>query len=188
VRKVTVFNHTSLDGYFADANGDMSWAHRNADAEWNQYSAENAEQGVADFLFGRRTYEMMASFWPSPQGMKSEPKIAERMNSAKKLVFSRTLDKATWNNTTLVKEDLIGYVRKLKSEAGQDLMIFGSGTIVSQLTQERLIDSYTVVVNPLVVGSGKNMFDGVREQARLKLVDSRAFKNGNMVLSYELKK
>lgn len=184
MRKLIVFNHVSLDGYFVDQNGDMSWAHKNSDPEWDAFVGQNAKGG-AQMLFGRITYQMMAGYWPTPMAMKSMPAVAKAMNDARKIVFSRTLEKADWKNTKLVKNDPAGNVRKLKSEPGEGLVIFGSGTIVVQLAQERLVDEYQVVVNPIVLGKGRTMFEGVREQMGLKLTRSRIFGNGNVFLCYE---
>ena len=183
MRRIAVFNQVTLDGYIADLNGDMSWAHKQ-DAEWNAFVAGNAE-GEAAMLFGRITYQMMASWWPTPQAMKSMPVVAEGMNNAPKVVFSRTLEKASWNNTKLVKGGLAAEVRKMKNEPGPDMVIFGSGTIVSQLTEEGLIDAYQVVVNPVVLGKGKTMFEGIRERVTLNLTSTRTFGNGNVLLCYE---
>jgi dihydrofolate reductase len=187
MRKLSVFNHVSLDGYFVDKNGQMSWAKNHQDAEWNAFVSENASGGGV-LVFGRVTYEMMASFWPTPAAMEAMPDVAERMNNLPKVVFSRTLDKATWNNTRLIKGDLVGEMRKLKEESGDDMVIMGSGTIISQLTPERLIDSYQVVVNPLVLGEGRTMFEDVKEIVNLKLKTTRAFGNGNVVLTLETAK
>jgi dihydrofolate reductase len=181
--KVIVFNSVTLDGYFTDPNGDLSWAH-NDDPEWNEFVAGNAS-GEGTLLFGRVTYEMMASFWPTPEAMKSFPAVAKGMNKHRKVAFSRTLDKASWNNTRLVKGDPAAEVRKMKKEPGNDVVILGSGTIVSQLTQQGLIDEYQIVVVPVVLGKGRTMFEGVTTKSTLKLTKSRAFKNGNVVLSYE---
>ena len=100
-------------------------------------------------------------------------------------MFSRTLAKASWKNTTLVKSDLATAVRKMKTESGPDMAILGSGSIVSQLAQAGLIDEFQIVVNPIVLGNGKTMFDGVKEKLTLKLINTRAFGNGNVVLYYE---
>jgi dihydrofolate reductase len=100
-------------------------------------------------------------------------------------VFSRTLDHASWNNTTLVKGDLAAEMRKMKQASGENMAILGSGSIVSQLAQEGLIDEYHIVVNPVVLGKGRTMFDGVKEKLRLKLIKTRAFCNGNVLLCYE---
>ena len=183
MRKLSVFNSVTLDGYFTDKNGDMSWAHQD-DPEWNAFVAENASGGGM-LLFGRITYEMMASFWPSPAAVEQMPEVAEGMNNSPKIVFSRTMDKATWKNTTVVSGDIAAAVRKLKEEPGESMVILGSGTIVSQLTQAGLIDEYQIALNPIVLGSGRTMFDGVKDKLKLKRTESRSFGNGNVFLCYE---
>ena len=183
MRKLMVFNHVSLDGYFTDTNGDMSWAH-NQDAEWNAFTAENAKGGGV-LVFGRITYELMAGYWPTPQALKSFPDIAERMNSLPKIVFSRTLDKASWKNTKLVKSDIAAEMRRMKQETGEGMAIMGSGTIVSQLAQEGLIDEFQIVVNPIVLGRGRTMFEGITKKLNLKRTKTRAFGNGNVLVCYE---
>jgi len=183
MRKVHVFDNISLDGFFTDAKNDMSWAHKH-DEEWNAFASGNAS-GQGELLFGRVTYEMMAAFWPTPQAAQMLPQVAAGMNAMHKNVFSRTLDKVTWQNTTLVKGDLVTEVARLKQQPGADLVILGSGSIVSQLTQARLIDEYQIVLNAIVLGRGRTLFETVEEKISLKLTKTRAFKNGNVVLWYE---
>jgi dihydrofolate reductase len=186
MRKVVVFNHVTLDGYFVDNKGDMSWAHRKEGAEWSKFAADNTSAGAGgQMLFGRITYQLMASYWPTPAAAKADPVLADAMNSARKIVFSRTLDKGSWKNTKVVKGDLTAEVRQMKREPGKDILIFGSGTIVSQLSQEGLIDEYKIIVNPLVLGKGRTMFDGVKDKMTLKLSNTRAFGNGNVLLTYQ---
>jgi dihydrofolate reductase len=182
MRKLLVFNSVTVDGYFTDMKGDMSWAHQQ-DPEWNDFVAGNSKSG-GELLFGRVTYEMMASFWPTPAAAKHFPEVAEQMNSLPKVVFSRTLDEATWQNTRLVKGNLAGEVRKLKEESGDHMVIMGSGSIISQLAPENLIDEYQLVVNPIVLGAGRTMFEGLKERLKLKLTTSRTFGNGNVLLCY----
>src|SRR5262249_40686995 len=160
--------------------GDMSWAHKR-DPEWNTFVAENAS-GNSVMLFGRGTYELMSGWWPTEAAIKSFPEVAERMNSAPKVVFSRTMDKASWNNTNVINSDLADEVRNMKQQAGDPMVILGSGTIVAQLTEARLIDEYQVVMTPVVLGKGRTMFDGVKDRLPLKLTRSRAFGNGSVVL------
>jgi len=183
MRKLIVFNQVTLDGYIADTKGDMSWAHKQ-DAEWNAFAQENA-RGGGELLFGRITYELMTRYWPTPLAMKNNPTVAERMNNLPKVVFSRTLEKASWNNTKLVKGDIAAEVRKMKIEPGPGMVILGSGTIVSQLAQEGLIDEYQMVVNPVVLGKGRAMFDGIKDKLTLKLTKTRIFGNGNVLLCYQ---
>lgn len=167
MRQLTVFNQVTVDGFFADVDGDMSWAHKD-DAEWRAFAAENASGGGM-LLFGRKTYEQMASWWPTAAAKKSMPVVAQRMNDMPKVVFSRTLEKASWNNTTLVKGDVVDAVRAMKSEPGPGMAVMGSGTIVSQLVEAGLVDQLQVVVNPLVLGKGRSMFAGVERPVTLKL-------------------
>ncbi len=185
MRRLIVFNQVSLDGCFVDARGDMSWAHNTAkDAEWQAFVEGNAEAGGV-LLFGRITYELMAGYWPTPAAMQNNPIVAEQMNDLPKIVFSRTLDHASWNNTRLVKADPAAEVRKMKKEPGMDMVVMGSGTIVSQLTRARLIDEYQIVVIPIVLGQGRTMFEGLKERLPLILIRTRTFGNGNALLCYE---
>lgn len=185
MRKISSFTNVTLNGFFADAKSDMSWAHKApTDTEWNEFTAANASGGGA-LLFGRITYDMMASFWPTPMAAQMMPEVAKGMNAMPKYVASRTMQKADWQNTTVLHGDLITAVRKLKSEPGDDIAILGSGTIVAQLADAGLIDTFQIAVAPIVLGDGKTLFDGVKNRLNLKLTDSRTFKNGSVVLWYE---
>ncbi|HJP61201.1 MAG TPA: dihydrofolate reductase family protein [Gemmatimonadaceae bacterium] len=181
-----MFNSVSVDGYFTDAKGDMSWAHQD-DPEWRDFTSENEKGDGGILLFGRVTYEMMAGHWPTPQAKEQFPEVAERMNSAQKVVFSRTLNKASWNNTRLVKGDLVAEVRRMKRES-DDMVILGSGSVVSQLAQENLIDQYQLVLIPIVLGSGRTLFEGMSHKLGVKRTQSRTFRNGSVLLTYEPKR
>ena len=184
MRRLMAFESLSLDGYFAGAKGDLSWAHKE-DAEWRAFVGGNASGGGGTLLFGRVTYELMVSYWPTPEATDAEPEVAGGMNDLPKVVFSRSLESVAWRNTRLVKEDLAGSVRAMKSEPGEDMVILGSGSIVSQLAREGLIDAYQIVVNPIVLGEGRPLWSGLRQRLPLRLTQTRAFGNGNVVLSYE---
>ncbi|MES2112952.1 MAG: dihydrofolate reductase family protein [Bacteroidota bacterium] len=186
MRKLSVFNHISLDGYFVSAGGDMSWAHQGSDdAEYRAFVSGNAGSD-AEMLFGRVTYDMMKSFWPTPIAHQQMPAVADKMNNGRKVVFSRKMDKATWNNTKLVKGDLVEAVRKMKGEEGPGMVIMGSGSIIAQLAAAGLIDTYQIVVNPVALGAGRTLFEGLPEMLRLKLTNSRTFKNGKTFLTFEV--
>ncbi|MBV8673759.1 MAG: dihydrofolate reductase [Acidobacteriaceae bacterium] len=185
MRKLIVFNHVSLDGYFIDANSSMSWAKtRRDDPEWNAFVEQNAS-GNGPLLFGRKTYELMIQYWPTPMARQHDAAIADRMNKLPKVVFSTNLPEATWSNTKLVRDDLTGEVRRMKQEPGDGLTILGSGTLVAQLADAGLIDQYHLVVNPLVLGKGRTMFEGIKDKLDLKPVKSRTFGNGCVYLAYE---
>lgn len=182
--KLIVFNNVSLDGYFTDANSDMSWAYQGSDdPEWLEFVAGNAS-GSGRLLFGRITYEMMAGYWPTPAAMESNPAVAEGMNRMPKVVFSRTLREPSWSNTRVAK-DAVTDVRAMKRDSGADMAILGSGSIVAQLAAEGLIDEFQVVVNPVVLGAGRTMFEGSGKNLPLTLTKSRAFRNGKVLLCYE---
>ena len=182
-RTLSVFNNVSIDGYFTDESGDMSWAH-DMDPEWTKFMSTNAS-GDAELLFGRKTYEMMARFWPTKEAAQAMPDVARSMNRMRKTVFSHTLKSADWENSRVAQTDLATEVRRMKSEAGPGLLILGSGEIVAQLTQAGLIDAYQLVVVPIVLGSGRTLFEGVTGKPRLKVTQTRAFRNGNVVGWYE---
>jgi dihydrofolate reductase len=127
----------------------------------------------------------MAGFWPTAQARENLPAVAERMNNLPKVVFSRTLDKAGWNNTSLIKGDLVTEIRKMKSESGEGMAILGSGSIVSQLALEGVVDEYQIVVNPIALGEGRTMFDSIKAKFSLKLTKSRIFRDGRVFLCYQ---
>jgi dihydrofolate reductase len=185
MRKLIVFNHVTLDGYFVGANGDMNWARTgNDDPEYAAFVAENAKGG-GQLLFGRITYDLMASYWPTPMADQHDPVVAEQMNSLQKVVFSRTLDKASWRNTQLLKGDLVTEIKKLKNESGADMTIIGSGSIIAQLAPEHVIDEYQIMLDPVALGKGRSMFEGLPKMLTLKLIKTRTFNNGKIFLCFE---
>jgi dihydrofolate reductase len=185
MRRFSVFNSVTLDGYFTDAKGNIDWAHEGEeDREFAAFTARKAQGGGA-LVMGRRTYEMMKAFWPTDEAKKTMPEVAEGMNRMEKIVFSRTLSKTDWQNTRFVNGDPVATLRKLKQEQGPDMAMMGSGSLVAPLAAAGLIDSYEVVVCPIVLGAGRTMFDGVGKPLRLKQKESRAFGNGKIYIRYE---
>ena len=183
-RKLGAFLQISLDGYFCDPRGDMSFAHKPpGDAEWNEFVTGNATGGGM-LLFGRTTYDMMAAWWPTPMAAQAMPEVAARMNATPKIVFSRTLRSADWSNTKLVKDDVVGTIRRMKDEAGPDMAILGSGSIVTQLAGAGLLNTLQVVVNPIALGSGKSLLSGLTKRLDFMLTNTRVFANGAVVLWY----
>jgi dihydrofolate reductase len=182
MRKLIVFNLVSLDGYFAGESGDISW--HKVDDEFQELANEAANRGNT-LVFGRVTYQLMAGFWPTPEAIQTDPVVAEGMNTSEKIVFSRTLDAVHWHNTRLVKDDMLGEVRRLKQGNGKNLAVLGSGTIVAQLAAADLIDEYEILINPVVLGRGRTMFEGIDQRLNFKLIRSRVFSNGNVLLCYE---
>lgn len=180
MRKLRVFESISVDGYFTDANDDMSWAHAGReDPEFADWVSGNASAG-GELLFGRKTYQMMEAFWPTPIAAQQMPAVAKGMNAARKYVASRTIQ-PTWNNTRLLKGDLIKAVGELKASAGPDITVLGSGSVVAQLGEAGLVDQYQFVIIPVAIGSGRGVFANRRQ---LRLLEHRAFRCGNVVVTY----
>jgi dihydrofolate reductase len=180
MRKLRVFESISIDGYFTAASGDMSWAHAGReDAEFADWVGGNANSG-GELLFGRKTYQMMESFWPTPVAAQQMPQVAKGMNAARKYVASRTL-KPTWNNTHLLEPELIKAVRELKTSEGPDIALLGSGNVAAQLGEANLVDEYQLVIVPVALGGGRTVF---KKGCNLRLLEQRAFRCGNVVVTY----
>ncbi len=177
MRTLRVFESISTDGYFADSRGDMSWAHT-SDPEFLQWVGGNASSG-SELLFGRKTYEMMESFWTG-EGLRQIPEVAKGMNAARKYVASRTI-KPTWNNSVLLEGNLVEAVRALRASPGPNLAILGSGEIAAQLGEAGLVDEYQLVVVPIALGGGRTVFS---KGQKLRLIDHRAFRCGNVAVTY----
>jgi dihydrofolate reductase len=180
MRKVIMWNMVTLDGFFEGAKSwEIDWHDYAWGDELEQFSIEQSKS--ADMLlFGRVTYEGMAGYWSSAQG-----EIADFMNNVPKVVFSRTLEKAEWNNTRLVKAQAEEEVTKLKQQPGKDLFIFGSANLCSTLMQKNLIDEYRLGIAPVVLGGGNPLFKPNPERMKMKLLEVRPFKTGCVILRYQ---
>lgn len=176
-----MFNMATLDGFFAGPNGELDW--HNVDEEFNEFAIEQLNS-AGGLVFGRVTFQMMASYWQTEAASKDDPIVAGKMNAMPKIVFSRTLERADWNNTRLVKGNLSEEVSRLGREPGQDLLLLGSADLASGLTPLGLIDEYRIMVNPVVLGSGKPLFKGAQKRMDLKLIKTKKFNNGNVLLYY----
>jgi dihydrofolate reductase len=180
MRKVIMWNMVTLDGFF---EGPKSW-----EIEWHEYVwGEELEQlslqqlkSVGLLMFGRVTYQGMAAYWSSATG-----EIAELMNNIPKIVFSRTLDRADWRNTRLVKGSAEEEVARLRQESGKDVFIFGSANLASTLSRRGLIDEYRLGLNPLILGGGNPLFKPSPARMKLKLLEARPLKSGVVLLRYQ---
>jgi dihydrofolate reductase len=180
MRKLCVFESISVDGYFTDAAGDMNWAHAGReDPEFSDWVSGNASSG-GELLFGRKTYQMMEAFWPTPLATQQMPRVAAGMNAARKHLASRTIQPA-WNNTHLLRGDLVEAVAALKKADGPGLTVLGSGSVAAQLGEAGLVDQYQFVIVPVALGGGRTVFTRGR---KLRLVEQRAFRCGNVVVTY----
>lgn len=180
--RLASFISLSLDGCYADAQDAMSWADTR-DPEQAEFTAANA-RGGGMLVFGRITYEMMASFWPTPAAAQLMPDVAPQMNALPKLVFSRTLERARWSNTRVVGADLAGELRRLKAGNGPDMTILGSGGIVAQAASAGLLDELQAMLVPVTLGAGKRIFDGLPRSLAWRREEVRQFSNGNVFLRY----
>ena len=182
MRKLFSFNLITLDGFFEGPQQDIGW--HNVDEEFNEFAVEQLST-IGVILFGRVTYQGMASFWPTPFAIKSDPVVAELMNSFPKVVISRTLNKAEWNNTRLITDHVAEEVTRLKQQPGKDLAIFGSANLTATLMHLGLLDELRIMVNPVILGQGTPLFKGVTEKVDLKLINTRVFRNGYVLLYYQ---
>jgi dihydrofolate reductase len=182
MRKLVAFNFITLDGYFeGPEKGDISW-HKHGKEE-NEFSAKMLTL-ESTLLFGRVTYDLMAGYWPTTYAIKNDPIVAEGMNKADKIVFSRTLRKAEWNNTMVVKGNIGEEIEKLKQMSGKDMTLLGSGSIINQFTELGMIDEYQIMIDPVVIGRGTPIFRNIRNQMDLKLIETNIFKSGVVLLIY----
>jgi dihydrofolate reductase len=186
MKKISVFNHVTVDGIFAGPNGEIDWFQAIHDDEWNRYAQEHADYSRNTLMFGHTTYEMMKSWWSSPAAMQMDPQMADVMNNSPKIVYSRRLeeveDEPNWKNTRVFPNIDPGEIRNLKQK--EDITILGSGTIVQQLANLGLIDEYSLVVVPVILGEGKPLFKDVHK-TDLRLVEQKAFKSGIVLLHYQ---
>ena len=179
MRRLVAWNLMTLDGYF---EGESRWDLAFHETVWgDELHAFSLEQGkeIGTVLFGRRTYEGMADYWTKATG-----EIADMMNSIEKAVATRTLDKATWNNTRLLKGEAVEAVRELKAQEGKDVYIFGSADLLDSLLKAGLVDEYRICLAPVVLGSGNPLFKPQGQQIKMRLENTRPLKTGGVVLTY----
>ena len=195
MRRIVAFNRVSADGYFASADGKLDWVI--PDPEVDKMGAS----GTGEFdtiILGRKTYEMFASFWPNidehasaapdphdPRKVSKEMvEMGRMLNAATKLVFSSTLKNPTWQNTRVLPRLDPAEVKSIKQAAGQDIIMFGSGSVTSQLTEHGLVDEYQYIVSPIILGKGKKLIDNVSKTVKLELVNQKTFPTGTQLLTY----
>lgn len=182
MRKIFTFLVATVDGYYEGPNQEFDWPY--VDEEFNEFSLAQLDE-TDTLLFGRVTYEMMASYWPTPAANDDDPRIAVRMNEISKIVVSQTLDKADWNNTRLISDDVAGALTEIKQQPGRDIAIFGSSALTVSLLQDGLVDELRIMVNPIVLGAGKSLLATADQRVGLSLLEAKPFKSGNVLLRYE---
>jgi dihydrofolate reductase len=195
MRRIITFEHVSVDGYFADSLGKLDWVVQD-DSVFRA-----AREGGLDpdtMLFGRKTYDMFEAYWPQalkdPEGAadphhpehRSEAvrEMAAWINEATKIVFSRSRKQVTWQNSRLVPELSPQAVEEIRRQPGRDIIVFGSGSLATQLTRQGLVDEYLFVVSPVLLGRGRTLLDDVARARRLELREARQFESGIVLQRY----
>ena len=199
MKKIIMYNMVSIDGYFAGTNGELDW--HNVDEEFNEYAIQFLDT-VDTIMLGRITYELFESYWPNaltdPKTSPNERIIAQKINDHHKIIFSETKTDVSWNNSEVLSQINTGEIRKLKTaspssttmdsgSATKNIVIYGSGTIVQQLTNLGLIDEYRFIVNPIILGAGKPLFADITGRISLTLLETKKFTSGNVLLTYTLR-
>ncbi len=182
MRKLTAYNFLTLNGFFKGPNEDTNW-HTHGEEE-ARYSEESLAQGNV-LLFGRKTYEMMVSFWPTPQAKELFPKVAEGMNKAEKIVFSRSPFEPAWENTRVISGDIVAKIQEIKRSPGKDMAILGSGSLITLFTDHGFIDAYQFMVDPVAIPDGTPVFSNIKQKLNLRLTGSKVFNSGVVLLNYE---
>lgn len=180
--KLNSFTFISLNGYYKDLDHDTVW--HNHGEEESAYSEESLKPDNI-LLFGRKTYEMMNSFWPTDMAYELFPEVAKGMNKAEKLVVSKSLSSCDWNNARILEGELVSAIQRLKEESKKNISILGSGEILSQLAQASLIDEYQFMIDPILLKGGFPIFDKISVNLKLQLIDHRVFTNGTLLLKYK---
>jgi dihydrofolate reductase len=197
MRRIVMFNRLSADGYFAATNGSLDWIV--PDADFDRSAGEAIERGAVDtILFGRRTYDLFERFWPD--ALDSSPTAADphqtghrspemramarMLNESEKIVFSTTRKELTWRNSRIVSAFEPQAVEAMKQQSGKDIMVFGSGTIVSLLATHALIDEYRLLISPVLLGQGRRLMDGLPHMTELELASVISYPSGNVMLHY----
>ena len=182
--RIILFNMMSLDGFFEGKNNELDW--HNVDAEFNDFAIEQLNNASA-LIFGRVTYDLMSSYWATSLALSDDPIVAKKMNTIQKIVFSKTMEKAEWVNTILIKGDIEAEIKKLK-DLEKDILVLGSANLSSTLIKLDLVDEFRIMVNPVILGEGNPLFKEDRHRKKLKFLRSKTFNSGNVLLCYAPKR
>ena len=186
MRKIVLFMHLSLDGYAAGTKGEMDWIH--VDEEIFDYAAQRTNESDTA-LYGRVTYQMMESYWPTaadkPGASKHDKEHSAWYKSVNKVILSKSIQDAKLKNTTVISDNIEKHITELKQKEGKEIIIFGSPSAAHSLMQFDLIDEYWLFVNPVLLGNGIPVFRNISEIKKLKLIAEHTFSSGVVCLHYE---
>lgn len=182
VRRIIALEYLTLDGFVATTDGKTGWFVW--DEEVDSYYIE-FQASIDTLLFGRMTYETIANYWSTSKASAENPEMVGFMNKVRKIVFSRKAEKLGWHNVEVRSRFVIEEFVEMKKQSGQDIAVYGSGSIVSQLAKADLIDEYRIMLNPVVIGSGIPLFQDLQNEIELNLLNARTFGCGNTLLCYE---
>jgi dihydrofolate reductase len=190
MRKLIVSMNVTLDGFMSGQNGELDWHFEN----WSSDMAASLTQdlGKADtIILGRVTYLAMASYWPKKVACLSFPRqdftYAEMMNSYKKFVVSKTIERTNWSNTRVLNGNISQEIWKLKKLPGKNMIIYGSGKLVTALMHENVIDEYILWIHPVLLGKGKSFFTEVNDKVNLQLTERKSYLSGVVALRYKIR-
>jgi len=183
MRNVLLFMHMSLDGFVSGPKGEIEWNVPDFDQEMADFVNEQLED-LDTLLFGRVTYQWFAQYWPTA-GVKNDPGHADKMNALPKIVFSKTLEKAEWNNSRIVRDNVVQEIARLKEQEGKNLVIDGSPTLIHSFSSLGLIDEFRIRLHPVVLGRGVPLF---KQSMNLKLLEARPLRSGVVILRYQPEK
>ncbi|HSX09524.1 MAG TPA: dihydrofolate reductase family protein [Candidatus Saccharimonadales bacterium] len=188
MRKIFLFMMVTLDGYFEGPGHDLSW--HNVDAEFNDFAIPQMLEADT-ILFGKRTYQLMEEFWPSPAGLEGDPEVADIMNNTPKVVVSTSLknikETEHWKNVRLIEHNVKEELQKLKEQDGKDIILLGSSTLSVSLLSWGLLDEIRIMTNPVAIGEGTTLFHGLKKKIKFHLMQERTFQSGNVLLTYHVK-
>ncbi len=186
MRKVILAMQVTLDGFVAGPKDELDWL---VDEEEQWKDLFEMLRSADTFLLGRAMYPDYANYWRSvlanPAAKKNEMKFARIAEKTPHIVFSRTMKKADWKNTRIERRDVSEAVRKLKQQAGKNIVVWGGASFASSLIGLGLVDEYRLLVNPVILGKGKPLFRNMNERRRIKLVETKKFRSGVVMLHYK---
>jgi dihydrofolate reductase len=181
MRTLAAFIVTSLGGFYEGPTGEFDWLI--PDQEFNDFAVRQLDE-AGTLGFGRATYEHMAGYWPTDQAQANDPAITSRMNTKPKLVFSTSLQDASWSNTTIVAGEAVTQIEAVKATSGGELLVLGSTHLTAHFATAGVLDELRIMVCPIAIGQGRSLFENLKGRLALRLDHVTHFDSGNVLLRY----